>query len=321
MRTCFILLLNLIALQAISQTVPYKFRIRFTDYSALANSKFLISGQNLDTDPQGIISLSIADQFNYVNIESANLKNYEIKFPLEGRAILPKDPSVFVDIFIAQPKPDPLKVISAQMVQSQATFQSAVFKKLEEESRLGYNRIVAALKIDKLDNAGLEKGRLEFFPLISAAANNYLNEAKNFNDAFLTLSNTLNNKGSYEQLNKAIYNYNEIFNLLNANKSNYEQAIATYWNSKELSLKFSNLVDFALEDFHKPFILEINYSYIGRIYEANKEENGKKKKELQTDLKKDMQTICATMSRRLGILGERITNMNTLLNNNTRVEN
>lgn len=322
MRTyCLIFLLNFLALQAISQTLSYKFRIRYHDYSPLASSKFIISGQSLDTDPQGIITLKIADQVGYVNIESANQKIYEIKYPLEGRAILPKDQSVFVDIFVAMPKPNPLTVISAQVARSQASFQSAMFKKLEEESRQGYNRIVEILKTKNLDNNSLEKGRLEFFPLISAAANNYLNEARNFNDAFMILSNTLNNQGSYDQLNKAVYNYNEIFNLLNANKSTYEQAIATYWNSKELSLKFSNLIDFALEDFHKPFILEVNYNFIGRIYEANNETNNKKKRELQAALTKDMQTLSAAMSRRLTVLGERIANMNTLLNNNARIEN
>ena len=135
------------------------------------------------------------------------------------------------------------------------------------------------------------------------------------------LSSALNNKQSYDQLAKAIYDYNAIYDLLNANKSAYEQAIATYWNSKELSLKFSSVVDNAIENFHRPYILEINYTYINRIYQANAETNKKKRAELQNDLSKDMQTLSAAMSRRLSELGDNITNINTLLNNNNLVKN
>jgi hypothetical protein len=321
MRLFLFVLFNLLAAQAISQSVVYKFRIRFSDYSPLANAAFIISGQNLNTDPQGIITITASNEISFVNIESANLKAYEIKYPAEGKAILPKDPSVIVDVYIAKPGPDALSAIASQVARSQSSFQSAVLKKLEEESRNGYNHIVEILNNKNLDDAVFEKGRLEFFPLISGAMNNYLNESRNFNDAFLALSKNLNNAGAYEQLNKAIYSYNEIFDLLNANKSAYEQAIATYWNSKELSLKFSNLLDFAIDDLHKPYILEINYNYIDRLYAVNKESNSRKKKELQQSLETDMQTLSAGLSRRLTALGERIANINTLLNNNARVAN
>lgn len=296
-----------------SQDVEYKFRIRYGNYNPLANSIFIISGNRLSTDPQGIINLRFSDKINYVNIGTDGKNNYEIKYPLEGRAILPKDPSTFIDIYIEKPTPDPLKQIKAEIRNSQASMQSAIISKLQEESRKGYDGIVELLNNKNTDEAQLTKGRLEFLPLISTALNNYLNEARNFNDAFLALSNALNNAASYEQLNNAIYKYNDIFNLLNANKDLYQQAIATYWQSKELSLKFSNLVDFAIEDLHRPFILEVNYTYIQRIYDLNKESNKNKKKEQAQILKSEMQELSASMSRRLLSLGERITTMNTEL--------
>ncbi|EOR92922.1 hypothetical protein ADIARSV_4010 [Arcticibacter svalbardensis MN12-7] len=315
-----VIFLSLLLHTVSAQGINYKFRVRYGDYSPLANSTFIISGYRLSTDPQGIISFKCANEINYVNIESAALNKYEIKYPQEGRAVLPKDPGTFVDIYVAQPVPDPLKQIKAEITSSQSTFQTKIIKKLEEESRKGYNGIVELLNTKNVDEAQLEKGRLEFFPLISLALNNYLNESRNFNDAVLALSNSLNNKGAYEQLNSAIYSYNDIFNLVNANKDIYQQAIATYWNSKELSLKFSNLIDFAMEDLHRPYILEVNYTYINKIYEINRETNKNKKKKQQEELKLQLGDLSSAMSRRLVSLGERITNMNTLLNNNKKVE-
>jgi hypothetical protein len=321
MRIFFVFVFSLMCLQLMGQTITYKFRIRYNDYGALANNNFIISGQNLATDPQGIIDMKIASNISYVNIGSSNTQLYEIKYPLEGKAVLPKDPTVFVDIFVAKPSPDLLKTVSTQIMNSQATLQSNIFKRLDDESKNGYDQIVKLLNSKNLDDTVLAKGRLEFFPLISSALNNYLNESRNFNDAFAILGTSLNNKGSYEQLNKAIYSYNEIFDLLNANKGAYEQAIATYWHSKELSLKFSNLIDFTIEDFHKPYILDVNYNFITRLYQANNETNKKKKIELQKGLVTDMKSQSDAISRRLNEIGERIVSMNTLLGNNNQVDN
>lgn len=298
---------------AYSQDIDYKFRIRYGNYNPLANAVFIISGHRLSTDPQGIINLKFSDKINYVNIETDGKNNYEIKYPLEGKAILPKDPSTFIDIYIEKPFPDPIKQIRAEIRSTQSNMQSAIITKLQEESRKGYNGIVELLNSKNTDEERLSKGRLEFFPLISTALNNYLNESRNFNDAFLALSNSLNSAAGYDQLSNAIYKYNDIFNLLNANKDVYQQGIATYWQSKELSLKFSNLIDFAIEDLHRPFILEVNYTFIQRIHDLNKETNKNRKKELSESLRADMQNLSTTMSRRLLSLGERITNMNTEL--------
>jgi len=321
MRIYFAIILSFLCLGSVAQTINYKFRIRYSDYSALANTNFVISGNSVATDPQGIISMPISATISYVNIGSADAKTYEIKFPLEGRAILPKDPTVFVDIFVAKPTQDPLKVISAQIAKSQNNFQSAVLKQLDDASKKGYNEIVELLRNKSPDDSALTRGRLEFFPLISSALNNYLNESRNFKDAFATLSTSLNNKGSYDQFNNTVYSYNEIFNLLNANKSAYEQAIATYWHSKELSLKFSNLIDFMIENYHKPYVLEVNYTFVSRFYQLNEETNSRKKRDMQKTLATDMQSLSDAMDRRINSMGEQITAMNTLLNNNKQVNN
>jgi len=316
------ILLNLLLLEVSAQTTTYKFRIRYSNYSALASSPFLINGQKLTTDPQGIISLSIPNQITFANIGSVNPKSYIIDYPMEGRANLPKDNSIFVDIYVSKPGPDPIKQAVREMARINASSDARLIRKLQEETRRGYDSIVQLLSNrEKIDDKALARGRMEFLPLISSALNQYLNEARDANDAFLALKNSMDNAGAFKQFADAILSYNEIFELLNGNKSTYEQAINTYWNSKELSLKFSSLLDFSIEEIHKPYLLEINYAFLDRIYQYNEESNKSRKRELGRALAADIAAHSASLSRRLNILGERVVSFNTLLNNNAAIEN
>jgi len=322
MTRYLLLLFTLLALQVSAQNTTYKFRIRYSNYSALASSPFLINGQQLTTDPQGIINIIIPNQITFANIGSVNPKVYIIDYPMEGRASLPKDNSVFVDIYVSKPGADPVKLAMREMAKISASSDARLIRKLQEESRRGYDSIVRLLSSkEKIDDKALAKGRMEFLPLISRALNQYLNEAKDANDAFLALKNSMDNAGAFQQFGDAILSYNEIFELLNGNKSTYEQAINTYWNSKELSLKLSSLLDFSIEEIHKPYLLEINYAFFDRIYQYNEESNKSRKRELGKALAADIAAHSASLSRRLNILGERVASFNTLLNNNAAVQN
>ncbi|MEO8793920.1 MAG: hypothetical protein ABI390_00565 [Daejeonella sp.] len=317
-----LLLFSFLTTASIGQTTTYKFRIRFANYSALSNTKFLINGQQLITDPQGIISISIPNQITFANIGSVNPQLYKIDYPPEGRAYLPKDNSVFADIFVSKPGPDIGKLVIREISRMNANSDALLVKKLQEETRRGYDSIVQLLSSkNNIDEKMLAKGRMEFYPLISSALNQYLNEARDANDAFFTINKSLDNDGAFKQFANSILSYNDIYQLLNGNKNAYEQAINTYWNSKELSLKFSNLMDFSLEEIHKPYFLEINYNFLDRIYQYNAEQNKSRKKELGKTLSADISQHSASLSRRLNILGERIASFNTLLNNNATVSN
>lgn len=312
------------ALGAFCQTIRYKFRVRYEDYSPLANAAFSINGQSLFTDTRGIIDLSIPNKLNYAYVESGNSKTYGIKYPVDGRAVLPRDSMDFVDIFISRPGSalitrSDLRDLTAALGEKRSSAEAALMKKLEEQNRRIYDSLIVLFRANVLDDARLANGRLEFFPLISNTLNHYLNEARDLNDAFSAVGVALNNRGTYEQLSGAIYNYNSIYEFLNANKSTYEQAIYTYWNSKELSLKFSSLIDFTLDEIHKAYILDINFTFIERIYDHHHETNKKRKRELEEQLKKDIAERYAVVGRRLTILGERTSAFITLLNNNAKV--
>lgn len=306
------------SLETMAQSIStaYTFRIRYEDYSIFASARFIINGQQLATDPQGIIKTSLKSTSIIADVQSADPRVYQVKYPVDGHVILPKDAATMVDIFIARPSADVVKTLSAQMDRSQVKMESALVKKIEEQSSRTYKDIIGLLSKTSVNNAVLTKGRLEFLPLITQALNQYLNDARNFNDAFLAVGNSPDKDAVIRQLEQSVYSYNEIYELINTNKSTYEQAIATYWNSRELSLKFSSLVDYTLDEIHKPYVLEVNYTYINRINQYLEIKNRKEKNAAKTVLKSDIQTYNASLSRRLTALGERVSAFITLLNNN-----
>jgi hypothetical protein len=234
---------------------------------------------------------------------------------------LPKDATEMVDIYISKPSPDMVRNIVGQLAKNQASADAVLLKRLEEQSKRAYDSIVVLFRKNSFEETRLANGRLEFLPLISGALNQYLNEARDANDAFLSLSSSFEKKAAYDQYAEAIYNYGQIYELLNTNKSTYEQAVYTYWNSKELSLKFSNLIDFALEDIHKSYFLDLNYSFHNRINEMMKEKYQRRRLELQKTLSKEMKEHSATVSRRLNTLGERTAAFITLINSDLQVNN
>ncbi|MXV49636.1 hypothetical protein GS399_01525 [Pedobacter sp. HMF7647] len=297
--------------------MPYKFRIRFEDYSALSNSKFLITGQELVTDRQGIINLSLPALATYVNIGSSDLKSYVVRYPLEGRAILPKDPATFIDIYISKPNPDKMELVSAKL-----TAQSTAIAKLEKKTTTGYNEILRLLKENQrkgLSAAAQMKGRTEFLPLITESMNTYLRTAKDLSASLTMLSSAMQTVKNYQrvgnqtvaQVSEKIVDYNEAFSFTDKYKDTYKQAIAVYWNSQELATKYSNLIDVLIYDFHKPYILGLN-NFIIRLYSINQLDAGKQKGELK-NLSNDLKTHADAMSTKLNDLSERITTFNAII--------
>lgn len=320
-RAIFILVSMLIFGFCFAQTTKYKFKVRFEDYTPLKNSLIVINNQTLSTDDVGIVDVPVPAQLGFAYVESADIKKYQIKYPVESRSILPKDASIPIDVIIAKPttsasltKKDLFQFANTVSANNDSR-DSALLNNLELQSRRIYDSVVALFNNKTVDETKLANGRVEFYPLISGTLNQYLNEARDLNDAFSTLSSNMDRKEAYEQFVQAILSYNGVFEFINTNKNTYEQAVEVYWNSKELSFKFSNIIDEAIENIHKPYILEMNYTFIQRLADYNKQTNKKLKKEMGTLLQQDMTRHSEELARRLTSLGERISAFNAILKN------
>lgn len=318
-----ILLLVVCCEQSYAQATRYKFTVRYDNFDPLKNDVILINNQLLNTDNYGNVEALIPSKDITASVSSPATEKYRIKYPVNMQIVLPRSESLVIDIFIEKPyKPsaavkaataEDIKKIQQTIERYQRSNDAQLTKNIQLSVSKLYDSIEVLMGEKTVNKEELKNGRLQFMPVISQALNHYLNEAKDLADAFSALSFSLNKPEAYDQFSTAVYSYNEIFELINANKSTYEQAIEHYWESRELSLKFSNLVEYALEEVHKPYILEINTVFTGRIYEYTAETNAAKRKKLMVNLKEDMTSHSESLLRRLNSLSERVASLNTRL--------
>lgn len=284
MRFVLSFIFLIVSISSFSQVTKYRFKVRYEDYSPLRNTIIIVNNQRLSTDDNGIVDIEIPSQLDKAYIESYSPNVYTIKYPVNFQVLLPKNYSIDIDIFVSKPTisfvatKEDLKKLQKTIEQYRTSKDASLLETFTEQSRRMYDSILILYKTKNADENKMKTGRLDFLPLISNALNHYINEAKDLNDAFIALRISLRKPAAYDQFAEAAYSYNQIYELINSNKNTYEQAIASYWNSKELSLKFSNLIEYALEEIHKPYVLKINDVYIGDIYTWNEERIPKKER-------------------------------------------
>jgi hypothetical protein len=314
--------LSLLILPVFGQSVQYRFRVRYEDKTLVVNRNFLINGEDYGTDDHGIFDKVFPERLSFVTVSAKSESDFFVVYPADGIVLLPKEGNALIEIIVRKRSTSKnLEVVndlqgSRKVVKAINKSERKILNELKAESgRL--DSMLALLKGNELNRQVIEAGRLRNFPLISASLNQYLNEVRDLNDSFSSLGLNLENKQAYEQYSAAVSNYNEIYELLNTNKGVYEQAVDVYWH-KELALKYSNLMEFVVEDLHRPYILNINYTFQPRIYSFLQERNKRKKKEIREQLKREIQLNADEIGRRINILGERVTSFNSILSNYNR---
>jgi len=129
------------------------------------------------------------------------------------------------------------------------------------------------------------------YPLISNTLMDYINEAKDFKDAFGMLGlQATESRQALAKLSDATEQYNRAFEKLNKERLTYEQYVATFWNSDVRTLEFKSLLDYALGDLHGVNILTLNQKIatINDIANGRVKHIGEKKKELEKDISEEV---------------------------------
>ena len=131
----------------------------------------------------------------------------------------------------------------------------------------------------------------EAFPLISATVNDYLNEAKDFKDAFQMLGvQATESRQAHARLTEAIEQYNRAFEKLNKDRLTYEKYVATFWKNDVESFEFKSLMDYILGDVHNVSILTLNQKIntINDIAGGKIKKAAEKKRELEKDISEEV---------------------------------
>ena len=129
------------------------------------------------------------------------------------------------------------------------------------------------------------------FPLISNTLMDYINEAKDFKDAFSMLGiQSTESRQALAKLTDATEQYNRAFEKLNKERLTFEKYVSTFWDNQVKSLEFKSLLDYALGDLHGVNILTLNQELVvindianGRVKQVNS-----RKKELEKDINEEV---------------------------------
>lgn len=131
----------------------------------------------------------------------------------------------------------------------------------------------------------------EAYPLMSTTLTDYINEAKDFKDAFGLLGvQATESRQALAKLTDAMEQYNRAFEKLNKERLTYEKYVSAFWKNDVQTLEFKSLMDYAIGDLHGVNILTLNQKIttINDIAQGRVKRPGEVKKELAKDISEEV---------------------------------
>ncbi|GAA0547387.1 hypothetical protein [Chitinophaga japonensis] len=324
-RCITILLLLSLPGAALSQAREYSFKVEeLLDggrTKAAANITLLFNGSRQTANGQGMI---------FVTVDNQDHPPFTIS-PVDGREYtivgneviyLPPDPAATTTVTIVRPglkekaalqelyllyrkleidrkQVDSIRDVNQSLYEKKLLLQDSILKAVTRHYKISEADLRTATE--------LLEGRDKYFTLVSQSIEGYLNEAKDIKDAFHHLVTfSFKNPKSFKLLDSTMQVYNKYYNELNNNNAEYERAIGNYWKSRELSMGFHNLVDFAINNVHRASILPLNTTVIHKLNEYLNESSGRRKKTLRKELTATLEPIIPMLDNNLDILDVKV---------------
>jgi hypothetical protein len=161
-----------------------------------------------------------------------------------------------------------------------------------EVRALKKSRVVEVITMTSArDQAVSVSNKDEAFPLISNTLMDYINEAKDFKDAFQMLGvQATESRQALAKLTDATEQYNRAFEKLNKERLTFEKYVSTFWGNPVQSLEFKSLLDYALGDLHGVNILTLNQemAVINDIANGRVKHISAQRKELEKDISEEV---------------------------------
>lgn len=318
----FSILLLPVCNHCFAQTTVYQFVVKDEKNNLVKDLLITLNGESVKTNSSGRIILPFRADAHQVSVELNEVAKYSIVSPANGLLNLPLNPNDITSIMVADKR-----VIVNQNLANKIVSLQQKLEKLSKENASERNQIQKQLdylvKEGKKNNLSksqlrtareLLDGRDSTFPLVSATLNSYVSRAKDVHDAFETMAGyALENPQAFEAMKKTVISYNEVYENWNTQKSNFEKSINDYWQSKELALKYQNLADYALNEVHRTYILQLN-SLLEKINAYAIEKNNKKRRELKEHIISSIKEELPGLDSRNQVLGEKINSLLQILN-------
>src|SRR5664279_5427538 len=262
------------------------------------------------TGTDGKFEIAINNNSGAVTLELVKSK-LVIIYPAGGIAKVPRDPNESIEFYIGEsPKVIFTKAMAISNNELQKSLsQLGVKQDGIEESLTAYRIEMQKLYDIKLadlqDQMDLASKRDTFYPVLAAAINNYINEAKDVKDAFKFVArNAFEDQQALQVLTDAINSYNVAYENLNRNYSGYERTVNELWQSESKTTEVRELFSYSLGELHSANIFTLNL----KIRDINNYFRGQvtgSRKAFKESIIREIETATLQLERRLEELDNR----------------
>ncbi|HSQ44948.1 MAG TPA: hypothetical protein VLM16_08125 [Ginsengibacter sp.] len=235
------------------QTTRFKGQL-VQDTKIVKNYTLNVDGKPATTDDAGIFYVPIASSVKQVLVQPADQK-YIILYPIGGRVLIPKDPSLITQIVVANFKSN--NYIKSYLNVSKQIQDSIGKSQLQIKSlHLQLDSIVKVLHKLSYTDADLrsakeiQEGKDRNLFDITKDLQDYSRNAQNLLSAFKYLSDyAFSNSRGLAMLSEAITSYNQSYDRLDGKRIFYQKVVNDYWGSEQAA-SLKNVMDFALDTVH-----------------------------------------------------------------------
>lgn len=308
------MLLLLLSQTAHSQkTRAFKGRLKILDGTKkdIFNIGVRLVGQGSSyTGSDGSFVIPINENTGSVTLELSSGK-FDIVYPVNGVIGVPKDSSVITDFIVGSATKD---ILVKAIAQSRNELKGLLVQQglQQQDIQQALANILAGIqkttgiKTEDLDNQiDLDNQKKEFYPVLSAAINNYTNEAKDLKDAFKFIArHAFDDPQALQVLTDAVNTYNAAYQDLNNKHNAYEKSVNDLWRSDAKTAEVRDLFSYALGELHSANIFVLNLK-IRDINDYNLGNFSGSKKAFKERILHEIETSQLQLERRLQELDNR----------------
>jgi len=282
------------AFSGYGQTIVFTGQVLNNSNAVVKNYTIIINGKPATTNDSGVFTTAISSSATQLDVKASD-KSYVVAYPVGGRVLVPKDPSLLTQI-----------VLEGFQSNGQIKNYLASVSGLKEAAKKGQSATKALqAKIDSLaanlqkigytnDDLRVARERQDgidlFYPEISSDLQDYIIQGQLLMSAFKTISvDAFKNVSALTQYGQTQASYNQAYEKLYSNYPTYSKKMSDYWDDPSLTTEFGNITDTLLYGIGRNKIQPLNdvKNKINQYFQAKLSNKDK------ANLKKDIQAQIA----------------------------
>jgi hypothetical protein len=297
-------------LSSYGQTIVFKGELLSSNF-LVKNYTITIDGNPATTNESGVFSTAISSNTTQVEIKTSD-KNYIILYPIGGRVLIPKNPSLLTQI-----------VLESFQSGGQIKNYMASLSQLKDAAKKGQSETkVLQIKIDSIaanlkklgysnDDLRVARERQDgidlFYPEISGALQNYILQAQSLMIAFKFIGvYAFVNVNALTQYAQTQNGFNQAFEKLYVNYPTYSKKMTDYWDDPLLSKAFEGIADTLIYGIGKNKIVPLNdlKNQINQYFQNQMPDKDKEK--LKKEIQLQIATQVPTITDQLVVMEQRV---------------